>query len=90
MTEDLFCQSCGMPMRDSVLRGTEQDGSPSLDYCIYCYMNGKFTEDMSMDQMIEHCAQFTDEFNKDSDQKLTREQVISQMKAFFPHLKRWK
>lgn len=90
MTEELICQSCGMPMRDSVLRGTQQDGTPSSDYCVYCYMNGKFTEDMTMDEMIEHCAQFVEEFNKDSQTKYTKEEAVAGMKKFFPHLKRWK
>ena len=42
-----------------------------------------------MDEMIVHCAQFVDEFNKDSEQKMTKEQAIEQMKMYFPKLKRW-
>ena len=58
-----FCQSCGMPLTNEML-GTNADGSPNEDYCIYCYKDGKFTHDMTMEQMIDHCAQFTDEINK--------------------------
>lgn len=90
MTEELICQSCGMPLRDPVLRGTLADGTSSADYCVYCFMDGKFTEDMTMEEMIEHCAQFVDEFNKNSKKKYTHEEAAAQMKAFFPHLKRWK
>ena len=50
--EQKFCQSCGMPMTNETL-GTNADGSRNDDYCIYCYKDGKFTQDMTMEQMIE-------------------------------------
>ena len=55
--EDMkFCQSCGMPMNDSEeLYGTEKNGSYSKDYCKYCYENGAFTSDCTMEEMIEIC-----------------------------------
>ena len=37
----------------------------------------------------EHCAQFVEEFNKDSEQKVTKEEAIAMMKQEFPKLKRW-
>jgi hypothetical protein len=43
-----------------------------------------------MDEMIEKCLGLLDEFNKDSEIKLTKEEARIQMKAFFPQLKRWK
>ena len=61
--EQKFCQSCGMPLTDEVL-GTNADGSKNEDYCMYCYKVGKFLQDCTMDEMIEHCAQFVDEVNK--------------------------
>ena len=45
---------------------------------------------MTMDQMIKHCAQFVDELNKNSEQKITREEFIQRMHGFFPMLKRWR
>ena len=84
-----FCQSCGMPLTDEVL-GTNADGSKNEEYCMYCYKDGKFTQECTMDEMIEHCAQFVGEFNEGSGLKLTREEAIGQMKMFFPHLKRWR
>ncbi|MDE5683591.1 MAG: zinc ribbon domain-containing protein, partial [Muribaculaceae bacterium] len=53
-----FCQSCGMPLNDEIL-GTNADNTPNEDYCIYCYKNGKFEQDLTMEKMIDHCAQFT-------------------------------
>ncbi len=84
-----FCQSCGMPLASGVL-GTNSDGTPNEDYCIYCYKDGKFVQDMTMEQMIDHCAQFTDEINKKPGQNLTVEQMKEQIRQFFPLLKRWK
>ena len=43
-----------------------------------------------MDEMINQCAQFVDEFNKGSEVKMTKEEAIANMKQFFPMLKRWK
>ena len=67
-----FCQSCGMPLTEDVL-GTDADGSKNEDYCIYCYKDGAFTGDFTMEEMADFCAQFVDEFNKNTGQSLTRE-----------------
>ena len=48
-----------MPLAQEVL-GTNADGSKNEDYCIYCYKDGKFLQDCTMEEMIEHCAQFVD------------------------------
>lgn len=42
---------------------------------------------MTMEQMIDLCAQFTEELNKNSGQNLTVEQMKEQMRQFFPYLK---
>ena len=84
-----ICQSCGMPMNTESIFGTNLDGSKNSDYCIYCYRDGKFLQDITMDEMINHCAQFIDEVNKGLTQPITREEYIGQMKMYFPHLKRW-
>ena len=87
--EQKFCQSCGIK-NGNVDHETNTDGTLNEDYCIYCYKDGKFAQDMTMEQMIDHCAQFTDEINKQSGQNLTQEQAKDMMRQFFPHLKRWK
>ena len=58
-----FCQSCGMPLTEDVL-GTNADGSKNEDYCMYCYKDGKFLQDCTMEEMIEHCAQFVNAVNE--------------------------
>ncbi|NDW17891.1 transcriptional regulator [Dysgonomonas sp. 216] len=87
--EQNFCQSCGMPLTEEHF-GSNADGSANSEYCTYCYKDGAYTSDVTMDEMIEHCVQYLDEFNKDSDTKFTKEEAIAQMKQFFPNLKRWK
>ena len=78
-----------MPLTPEVL-GTNADGSKNEEYCIYCYKDGKFLQDCTMDEMIEHCAQFVDEVNKGLPQPITKEEYIGQMKMYFPRLKRWR
>ncbi len=78
-----------MPLTD-VNMGTNADGSRNGDYCIYCYKDGKFMQDFTMSQMIEFCAQFTDQMNEQAGWNLTPEQAKEQMRRFFPTLKRWK
>jgi len=85
-----ICQSCGMPMTDKSIYGTNADSSQNSDYCIYCYKNGEFTQNFTMDEMIEHCAQFVENLNKNLPNPITREEYIGQMKTYFPHLKRWR
>lgn len=86
---NLFCQSCGMPMQTAELLGTEKDGAANRDYCCYCYKDGAFVQDCTMEGMIEHCIQFLDEFNGACDTQYTKEEAIAQMRAYFPRLKRW-
>ena len=81
-----FCQSCGMPMDDPALRGTERDGTPSPHYCKYCYQNGAFTGDMTMEQMIDFCVPMTVQANPG----MTEEQARARMRRFFPTLLRWR
>ena len=68
-----------MPLTEEVL-GTNADGSKNDEYCIYCYKDGKFLQECTMEEMIEHCAQFVDEVNKGLPQPITKEEYIGQMK----------
>ena len=81
-----FCQSCGMPLGPGTAPGTEADGSPSADYCSYCYKDGQFVGEMTMEEMIDFCAPMMAQANSG----MTQEQAKAQMHQFFPLLKRWK
>ena len=87
--EQRFCQSCGMPLTEDVL-GTNADGSKNEDYCMYCYKDGKFLQDCTMEEMIEHCAQFVNAVNEWLEKPITKEEYIGMMKTYFPQLKRWR
>ncbi len=73
-----FCQSCGMPLTEDVL-GTNADGSKNEDYCMYCYRDGKFLQDCTMEEMIEHCAQFVGAVNEGLEKPITKEEYIGMM-----------
>ena len=77
-----------MPLTEENL-GTNADGSKNEEYCMYCYKDGAFTNDCTMEEMIEFCAQFVDEVNKNMPQPMTREQYKQMMQQYFPTLKRW-
>ncbi len=87
--ETKICQSCAMPLTNPEASGTEKDGSQSTEYCCYCYKDGAFTADLTMDQMIDNCVQFFVENNKDTDEKLTMDEFKALMREKFPKLKRW-
>ncbi|MBO4516840.1 zinc ribbon domain-containing protein [bacterium] len=56
--EKTICQSCGMPITNSEQFGTNADGTANHDYCIYCYKDGKFIDDVSMEEYIDMCSQY--------------------------------
>ena len=82
--EDMkFCQSCAMPMSDEHF-GSEKDGSKSEDYCSYCYQDGEFTTDISMEEMIDYSAPKAAETTG-----MSEEAARKMCEDMFPHLKRW-
>lgn len=83
-----FCQSCGMPLTDEI-HGTNADGSKNEEYCIYCFKDGAFTGDFTMEEMIDFCSQFVEQYNKDSGQNLTQEEYKAMLRQYYPNLKRW-
>jgi hypothetical protein len=81
-----FCQSCAMPMENVGLQGTNADGSKNEDYCHYCYKDGAFTKDETMEEMIESCVPFVSKGEPWPDEETARK-VMGEL---FPQLKRWK
>ena len=81
-----FCQSCGMPLSEGVL-GTNVDGSANEEYC---YKDGKFTQDFTMEEMVDFCVKFVDQMNAASGTNYTPEQARELMMQYFPSLKRWR
>lgn len=81
--ETKYCQSCAMPLSDPSMYGTEADGKPSADYCSYCYADGAFAADMTMQQMIDFCVPHM------VGEQYTEQQARLMMEESFPTLKRW-
>ena len=54
----------------------------SLNLCI--------GDKMMMEEMIQQCAEFVDEVNKNLPKPITKDEYIAQMKTYFPLLKRWR
>lgn len=79
---DIYCQSCGMPLLKDEDFGTNNDGSKNEEYCAYCYKDGAFTQDVTMEGMIEICVPFMTDMDKNEATVLLKEQL--------PKLKRWK
>ncbi len=83
------CQSCGMILMKDSDRGTENDGRRSADYCTFCYQQGEFVQDISLEDMVEHNLQDLDSWNQENGMNLTRQEAKAALKSFLPTLKRW-
>lgn len=79
------CQSCGMLLGQNDY-GKNADGSINKEYCKYCFPNGRFGKDETMEEMIESCIPF---WLNDDDCK-TEDDARNKMMKIFPNLKRWK
>ena len=77
-----------MPLTEEIL-GTNADGSKNEEYCIYCYKDGAFTGDFTMEEMVEFCSHFVDEYNKNTGQHLNQEEYKALLRQYYPNLKRW-
>lgn len=80
-----ICQSCGMIMNQDDY-GKNANGSVNKVYCKYCFPNGKFGKDETMEEMIESCIPF---WMNDTDCK-TEDEARNKMMSIFSNLKRWK
>lgn len=69
-----------MPLYAPELHGTDAAGARIEEYCLWCYKDGGFTQDVTMEEMIRLCAGYAG-----GDSRLH----IARMRTFYPHLKRW-
>ena len=65
--------------------GTNSDGSKSGDYCKYCFENGAFTSNSTMEEMIEICVPHM----VSAHAEMSADEARKMMGEFFPTLKRW-
>lgn len=79
-----ICQSCGMPIESNDQLGKNKDGSINNDYCKYCYNNGEFIDDVTMEEYIDMCSKYGEQADMNNDEM----KILCQ--NLFPTLKRWK
>lgn len=83
--EQKICQSCSMPLTKNEEIGTNKDGSKNEDYCIYCYKDGEFTDNIdNVQEYIEANIQYAEQAG------MTKEQMREHCEKVIPTLKRWK
>ena len=84
------CQSCGMPLDQEELHGTEADGSKSASFCTYCYQHGPYTYPTTLEGMVENNLKYLQEWNENAGLQLSKEEAKEALLQFLPTLKRWR
>lgn len=86
LPENNRCESCGMPLADPSLLGTEADGSPSARYCKWCYEDGGYTApDITMEEMVDVCVGHM----AAPGSGFTEPEARDYMEGLLPQLERW-
>jgi hypothetical protein len=80
------CQSCGMPVSaDFGNFGTESDGSPASEYCMFCYQGGAFVKpDQTVEEMVQSSVNFMT-----ANLGFSYEDASRMSNDVIPKLKRW-
>lgn len=78
---DLVCQSCGMPIVPEQM-GRRPDGSLNEKFCKWCWDQGVFQKDCTLEEMVEWCLPYMPFGDPDSNRKFLTE--------LLPTLDRWK
>lgn len=84
--EGKVCQSCAMPLTKEEEFATNLDGSKNEEYCIYCFKDGNFVADQTMEEMVEFCIPFVYKEGEGKSIDETRKDMLT----YYKTLKRWK
>ncbi|MCL1798033.1 MAG: helix-turn-helix domain-containing protein [Eggerthellaceae bacterium] len=87
--QELICQSCAMPLHNIDELGTETDGGVNVEYCTYCYKDGGFTQNRTMEEMIEANLKYLDQWNVGQGTSYTIDEARDILKVHLATLKRW-
>ena len=79
-----YCQSCGMMFTGPDQHGHEADGTETEDFCRWCYDQGAYTYETTMEEMIEDCAPRMAEY-----MGWSVDECASLLGAILPNLRRW-
>ena len=86
--EEKICQSCGMSISEDMYKGTNEDGSLSLDYCSFCFVKGIFTNNLSLNEQVEIGLNYSPEYQEAKTQK-DKDIIRQHAKEYLSNLKRW-
>lgn len=79
-----LCQSCGIPLDNDAIKGTEKNGLKNQEYCKFCYDQGGFINpNLTIDEMKERVE------NQMKKLKLSDEAIQEAISVLLP-LNRWK
>ena len=84
MEKETICQSCAMPLSNEADRGTNKDGSLNQDYCIHCFKDGEFTNDMTLEETIADSVNYAEMAG------ISKEAMLEMQGKVLPTLKRWR
>ena len=70
-----------MPLHQLNEFGTDKKGIRVKDYCQYCFKDGQFTSDSTMDEMVELCAKYMTD--------ISQNEAVTHLRQKLPTLKRW-
>ena len=79
----LVCQSCGMPLEDDIM-GHDAQGLIDQRFCKWCYDNGAYLSECTMEEMAETCADIM------AREGVPREAALAHMNQVLPTLDRWR
>jgi hypothetical protein len=79
------CQSCAMPLAKNEDFGTNEDKSPSREYCFHCFQDGKFLDEgITLQQKIDKNIGFATKMG------MPESMARHMAENILPQLKRWK
>lgn len=83
MIDTTFCQSCGMPIVEEKMKGTDKNGALTAEFCTYCYQEGTFIQDVTMEEMIAICVPHM------VDSGMPEKEARALLENTLPNLARW-
>jgi transcriptional regulator with XRE-family HTH domain len=90
LSDTPICQSCAMAMFNIKVFGTNKDNTVNTEYCKYCFKNGAFVHNRTLDGQLKSNLRFLGEFNKMNGSNYTEQEAAEVLTAHLKTLKRWK
>jgi hypothetical protein len=86
MENKIICESCSMPLKKQEDHGTNTNGSYNVNYCKFCFKNGKFLDEgITFEEKIEKLVKIGI-----NELGMKEEQARTMANLRLKDLKRWK